>query len=179
MKPSFIYVAALFVLLNFIGCAPSSGMIKKAPSSALAGQPVSLDFILVSTGSSLTGLETEVSFLNDHILSGLRETQLFTGVGANPVDAGMSGGIKVAVKITSIKKVSDDSRAWFGTLAGQAQAMVQATISDLNSGYLIESFEVEGLSGKSAKAGTTDEAIQRAAEQVVTEIIRLNARTAQ
>lgn len=172
-------IIALMLLLNLSGCAPSSGTVKKNPGPGLISQPVSLDFISLTTGSSLVGMETETGFLSDHIVSGLRETQLFPTVSANPVDAGVGSGIKVEIQIKAIKKVSDDSRAWFGTFAGQAQVVVQATISDLSSGHPIETFEAEGLSGKSAKAGTTDEALQRAAEQVVGEIVRLNARTAQ
>ena len=64
-------------------------------------------------------------------------------------------------------------------MAGQARIVVHVTVSDLKSGDQIESFEVEGKSGKSAFAGTTEEAIERAAEQVAAEVVRLNARTGQ
>jgi hypothetical protein len=66
-----------------------------------------------------------------------------------------------------------------GGLAGQARIVVQVTVTDLNSGNLIETFEAEGKSGNSARAGTTDEAIQRAAEQMVAEIVEIRSRTSQ
>jgi hypothetical protein len=64
-------------------------------------------------------------------------------------------------------------------LAGEARILVQVTVSDLKSGKKIEMFEVEGKSGRSAYGGTTDEAVQRAAEQVAGEIQRINAQMAQ
>jgi hypothetical protein len=51
------------------------------------------------------------------------------------------------------------------------------TVSDLNSGNQIEAFEVEGKSGKSAYAGTTDEAIQLAAGQIVAKVFKLYAQS--
>jgi len=63
-------------------------------------------------------------------------------------------------------------------LAGQAQILVQVTVTDLSSGSQIESFAAEGRSGKSAFAGITDEAIQQAAAQIVAEVVKINAATA-
>jgi hypothetical protein len=62
-------------------------------------------------------------------------------------------------------------------LAGQARILVHVTVSDLSSGNQIEVFEVEGKSGKSAFAGTTDEAIQLAAEQIVAKVVKLYSQT--
>jgi len=64
-------------------------------------------------------------------------------------------------------------------LAGQARMVVQVTVTDLDSGNQIETFEAEGRSGKSARAGTTNEAIQQAAEQVVAGIVEIRSRTSQ
>ena len=64
-----------------------------------------------------------------------------------------------------------------GGLAGRARKVVQVTVTDLDYGNQIETFEAEGKSGKSAEAGTTDEAIQRAAEQVVAEMAEISSRT--
>ncbi|MFZ0826997.1 MAG: hypothetical protein WAO02_06215 [Verrucomicrobiia bacterium] len=64
-----------------------------------------------------------------------------------------------------------------GALAGQARILVRVTVSDLNSGNQIEVFEAEGRSGQSAFAGTTDEAIQMAAEQIVAQVVKLYTQT--
>ena len=79
--------------------------------------------------------------------------------------------------IKEINKVSDNARIWAGALAGQARIVVQVTVSDLSSGNQIEVFEAEGKSGKSAYAGTTDEAIQQAAGQIVAKVFKLYAQS--
>jgi len=178
MKCALYFASTLFVLLGLAGCAAPSGTVRNA-SPVLTGQPVSLDHIFVESSSALAGLAAEINLLNDSIVTNLKETELFTTVGGKKADAISGNGIKVAADIRQIKKVSDNAREWAGALAGQARIVVQVTVSDLKSGGQIESFEVEGKSGKSAFAGTTEEAIERAAEQVAEEVVRLNARTGQ
>jgi hypothetical protein len=178
MKCAFYFAAVLLALLGLAGCASPSGVVGNA-SPVLTGQPVSLDHIFVETSSSLAGLAAEKNLLNDSIITNLKETELFETVGGSQADAVSGNGIKVAADIREIKKVSDNAREWAGALAGQARIVVQVTVSDLKSGGRIESFEVEGKSGKSAFAGTTEEAVERAAEQITAEVVRLNARTGQ
>jgi hypothetical protein len=76
----------------------------------LASQLASLDTIVVTTTSSLADLAAEKTLLNNRIISGLRETGLFTDVGAGETGTNSTNGIKVAIEIKSIKKVTDDSR---------------------------------------------------------------------
>ena len=172
------YAAILSVLLTFDGCA-SSGVVKNA-SPVSTSMPVSLDFVLVETSGSLDNLETDRRLLNDVIITGLRETQMFGSVSGNKADANSGGGIKVNVDIKKVSKVSNSARAWFGALAGRARILVQVTISDLNSGKQIETFETEGKSsGGSDLAGTTDEAFQQAARRVVAEVVKISRQTSQ
>ena len=70
------------------------------------------------------------------------------------------------------------TRVWAGSWAGEAIIVVHVTVSDLKSRQLVESFDAEGKSGKSAWAGTTDEAVQLAASQIVAEVVKINAKTA-
>ena len=176
MKCAFNLAAILFVLLNVVGCASPSGVVKN-DSPVLTNKLVSMDFIFVESTSSLGGLESEKHLLGDLIVSGLREKQWFDNVSANKADGNSSGGIKVAADIKEINKVSDNARIWAGALAGQARILVQVTVSDLSSGNQIEAFEAEGKSGKSAYAGTTDEAIQQAAGQIVAKVFKLYAQS--
>jgi hypothetical protein len=176
MKCVFNLAAILFALLNLVGCASPSGVVKN-DSPVLISKLVSLDFIFVESTSSLGDLETEKHLLGDLIVSGLKEKQYFTSVSGNKADVNSGGGIKVAADIKEINKVSDNARSWAGALAGQARILVQVTVSDLSSGNQIEVFEAEGKSGKSAFAGTTDEAIQLAAGQIVAEVVKLHTQT--
>ena len=176
MKCVFNLAAILFVLLNLVGCASPSGVVKN-DSPVLISKLVSMDFIFVESTSSLGDLETEKHLLGDLIVSGLREKQWFTSVSGNKADVNSGSGIKVAADIKEIHKVSDNARLWAGALAGQARILVQVTVSDFSSGNQIEVFEAEGKSGKSAFAGTTDEAIQLAAEQIVAKVFKLYAQS--
>jgi hypothetical protein len=176
MKYLFNLAAILFVLLNIVGCASPSGMVKN-DSPVLISKLVSVDFIFVESTSSLGDLETEKHLLGDLIVSGLREKQWFTNVSGNKADGNSAGGIKVTADIKEINKVSDNARSWTGALAGQARILVHVTVSDLSSGNQIEVFEAEGKAGKSAFTGTTDEAIQLAAGQIVAKVFKLYAQS--
>ena len=178
MKEALKLAAPLVALLVLAGCASSSGLVKNA-SPISTNKPVSLDFVLVETSSLLSDLEDGKRLLNDSIIRGLRETSFFASVSGNRADTNSASGIKIRADIKEINKVSDSARVWMGGLAGQARIVVQVTVTDLNSGNLIETFEAEGKSGKSARAGTTDDAIQRAADQVVAEIVEIRSRTSQ
>jgi hypothetical protein len=91
----------------------------------------------------------------------------------------VGSGITINADITEIRKVSKSKRLWEGAVAGRARIRVHVTVCDFNSGAQIETFETEGeSSGGSALAGTTDEAIARAAGEVVVEILKINEQTA-
>lgn len=178
MKCALKIAATFLVLLTLAGCASSSGVVRNASALSI-NNPVSLDFVSVETSSSLGGLDSEKRLLDDSVILGLKETGFFGSVGGNAAETNAGSGITIKVEITEIQKISDTARLWMGWLAGQARIVVQVTVADLNSGKQIERFEAEGASGKSAKAGTTDEAIQRAAEQVVAEMIEIRSRISQ
>ena len=177
MKRALDFTALLFVLLGLLGCA-SSGRVRNA-TPILTSQPVSLDFVLVETSSSLNDLESEKRFLRESIITGLNERQIFGTVSGRKADVASGNGLKLKAEIREIKKVSDEARVWAGALAGRAQILIQVTVSDLISGKQIEAFEAEGKSGKSAGAGTTNEAIQQAANQVVAEMVKISMQTSE
>jgi hypothetical protein len=178
MKCRFFVFAAIVILLGPTGCATSPHPVA-LPAPVVFGKPASLDFVLVNTTATLPDLQGETTQLQDSILSGLRETGLFANVEVLNTNQVQSGGIEVFAAIKQITKVSDKARLWYGGLAGKAEVVVQVSVSDLATGKRIEIFDVEGHTGAFAKAGTTGEAVQKAASGVVSEIVRLNAQTAQ
>ena len=172
------FAMLLLVVLNLAGCE-SSGWIHNA-SPITATKPFDLDLILVKATSSIGDLAAEKQFLSDAITSGLRDTQMFQAVGEDRTEIGSGSGIMIEARIIQIKKVSKNKRLWAGALAGRAQISVEVTVSDFNTGKQIETFETGGeSSGGSALAGTTEEAIDRAAEGVVAEVLKINAQTAE
>jgi hypothetical protein len=178
MKSLIKFTTLLLLLLTLVGCV-SSGLVHGA-SPITAHKPLDLDLIFVKTSSSLGDLEVEQRTLSDSVVSGLRETGLFKAVSANKAEVDSGSGITINADIIEIKEISKTRRLWAGAMAGRARVRVQVTVCDLNSGSQIETFEADGeSSGGSALAGTTDEAIQRAAEAVVGEVLKINEQTAE
>jgi hypothetical protein len=172
------FLALALLLLAAAGCA-SSGALRDV-SPLVAAKPFDLNVILVQTASPLPGLTAEKQMLNDAIASGLRDTHLFKSVSANRADLGAGSGITVTATITRIKAISRSERQWAGAMAGRAKIWVHVAVSDLNSAQPMQTFDVYGeSSGGSNLAGTTDEAIDRAAEPVVAQVTKINAQTAQ
>jgi len=177
-RSPFIFAAMLLAGLIITGCV-SPPRVDTVASPVVTGKPVSMDTLFVVVSSSAGNLAAEKQLLSDSIISGLRQTEMFTLVTGDPADIGTSDGIKITADITAIKKVSDNAREWEGALAGRACIWVRVTVTDLKSGQPIEVFAAEGQSGESAFAGTTDEAIQQAVRPVVAEMLKLNAQSGQ
>jgi hypothetical protein len=166
----------LIVLSALIGCVSSGGIQNAGPIAIHT--PVSIDFARVETSSALGDLEPEKHSLNELVISGLRARDVFGDVEGNEPAASASGGMDIKIEIKEIKKISPEEREWAGALAGRARIVVGVTVSDLRSGKLVETFDAVGeSSGGSNLAGTTDEAIQRAAEQVVAQVIKISRQT--
>ena len=179
MKCGLAIILLSLVSLGLTGCTTASRTVA-SPLPVRTGDLAALnfDFILVNATNSSPNLQAETSLLRDSILSGLRETGLFPNVEETNTNA-VATGIKIVASIQDLAKVSKDSRDWFGGLAGKAQVVVQATVSDLATGKQIEGFEVMGKTDATAWAGVTDEAIRRAAAKVVAEIASLDSAAAQ
>jgi len=168
----------LLGLLPLAGCA-SSGSVRHA-SAITAPKPFDLDLILVQASSSMGDLAAEQQMLTDAIVSDLRDTHMFKAVSANREEIGSGSGIILRAEIQKIKKISKEKRLWEGAVAGRACIWLQVTVSDLNSGNQIETFEAYGeSSGGSALAGTTDEAIERVANLLIGEVLKINSQTAE
>ena len=177
MKSGFTYAALLSVIITVAGCASPSR--SKTTQVINSGKPVSLAIIYVTTASAMASSDDANQGLNDAVVSRLNESKMFATVTNQPPDASLGQGIKIAVEIKHLKKVSQEARDWTGVLAGQAAISIQTTITDLQSDRPIQSFEVEAESGKAPYAETTSEAINQAAEQIVSEVLKLNAQLAE
>jgi uncharacterized lipoprotein YmbA len=176
MKSGFTYAALLSVIITVAGCASLSR--SKTTQVINSGKPVSLAIIYVTTASAMASSDDVKQGLNDAVVSRLNESKMFATVTDQPPDASLGQGIKIVMEIKHLKKVSQEARDWTGVMAGRAAISIQTTITDLQSGRPIQSFEVEAESGRAAYAETTSEAINQAAEQIVSEVLKLNAQLA-
>ena len=69
--------------------------------------------------------------------------------------------------ITKVKRVGGTKRFMLGVGAGRANISAQVNLSDARTGKELGSYTITGESGGSAFAGGTDDAVKKAAEQVV------------
>jgi hypothetical protein len=168
-----VSILAGCALMMLAGCV-SSGEIKNA-SPISSSVSITRDQALVETSSSVADPDGQAKLLNALIISGLQEAQKFGRVSGNKDAINPGGGIEINVEIKELFGVSDAARVLFGGLAGRADILVHVTVSDLKSGNQIEAFDAEGKSSAgTAMSGTTSQAVQRAADQVVAEIVKIS-----
>ena len=162
----------------FSGCiTPATGVVKNESRISI-GNPIDHNLALVETSSSITNANDEIKLMDAMVISGLQVAQKFGRVSGNIDAPNLSSGIKIYVDIKELYGVSNSEREnlvkyvgpIFYGLPGQARILVRVTLSDIKSGNQIQTFEVEG---ESSTANATDQAVQKAAEQVVAEVVKI------
>ena len=159
----------VLALLAFgVGCSSSGKTTRLGGGSSSSAQQS--EAVLVKAVSDIPDSDQERSLLQSLVASGLSSSGKFKRVSTTLL-APEAGALKVVVTIKRIGRVGDASRMMLGILAGRASITVDVEITGpVTDGG--RTFEVEGKSsGGGPWSGTTDQAIQRAAEQVVTEVL--------
>ncbi len=77
---------------------------------------------------------------------------------------GSSVDLRIEARIFRLEKVTVESRALNGVVAGRARVIADVMLIEEATGRVVARFTVEG---QSSSAGTTEQAIKRASEQVV------------
>jgi hypothetical protein len=127
--------------------------------------------VVIETVSEAPNSEQQRKLLHALIVSGLHQrSRLKPVVSVPPEDSGPR--FKLMARIRDLYKVSDGTRVAFPVLAGQANITVDVELTDLQRGTQIGDFQVVGKSGVLTGAANTEEAVQRAAEQIVAEIVK-------
>jgi len=90
------FAELLFIASSLLGCA-SSGVVKNA-TPILTSKPVSLDFVFVQTSSSLNNLDPEKAVLNQSIITGLKQKEIFGVVSGKWEDASAVRGAEFALR---------------------------------------------------------------------------------
>ena len=154
-----------------LGCA-SSGTIKIA-GGASSERLASHDTVLVETVSELPNSEQQRKLLHALIASGLQQSGRFKRVVGSALQEYSAPNFKVTARIKEMFKVSDGARVAVGALAGRASIVVDVVLIDSQRRVQVGAFQAVGKSsGGWTGAGTTDQAVQRAAEQIVAEIAK-------
>ncbi len=163
----------IFVLIIILlqGCA-SRGAIKETTPMTL--KLSTYKTMLLNISSQVPGTSEEIAQLETVTITKLREKGLFGKVipGSSSPDA--PADLRLNAKIIQLKRVSPGARVMVGAMAGRAGIDVEGELFDLKESKNIGTFVAQGRSsGGTAFAGTTPQAVERAAEQIV-EFIQKN-----
>jgi len=156
-------VAIIYTLFMINGCASNGALHLLQP---LEVNLTGYESMVVSISSNFPG--NEKSQLESLIISKLRAKQLFEKVYSGEAAPNTDKALQMKGVIIEIKKVDAGSRMMLGALAGQARVLVNVSLIDLTANKIIGEFNAEGKSsGGSIFAGTTSQALDQAADQIV------------
>lgn len=162
-------LAVLFILMFVAGCASTGKSTVRQAFSVSLGQFKSATVEVVSAAEKNPARINEFLVqLESRIIAKLREKGTFAKVYSQAADADAKSDVALRVIITNIRDISAFDRVMWGGLAGQANTKATVEVRERASDKLIGSGEIEGKSsGGSVMAGTTSEAVDRVADEVV------------
>lgn len=163
-------LAVLLVgVLPLCGCASSGQTLNaQAPTTKLSAYKS----VVVNVTSSVPDTSRETLQLESMIVSTLNTAKTFPAVSGG--SAGGTGELRVNAVITDLRRVSSGARVMLGAFAGRGNMTVDVKLVDTRDGKTVGSFTSQGTSsGGTVFSGTTDQAVELAARQIV-EFLRQN-----
>jgi len=155
----------ILIILCFTGCASTGGLHTKTPVTV---KLANYRTILLYVSSQVPESSGETIQLGSIITDRLHNKGLFEKVLVASTSPGCRADLELNAEIVELKRVSPGARICLGALTGRAGVVVDVALTDMNTGTMIGSFRAEGKSsGGTVFAGTTIQAIECAAEQIV------------
>lgn len=155
--------AITFLALVLAGCASTSSTVASEPMETKLGKYKTL---IINTTAAVEQADTETAQLEGVLSAKLKRTGLFQNV---HTDTTRKDGVMLNAKIVNLKKVSPTKRLMLGAFAGRGTMAVDVELVDAKTGKKLGSFLSEGkTSGGTAFAGTTEQAIEKVAEEIAT-----------
>ncbi len=106
--------------------------------------------------------------LESRIIAELRARSFFEKAYSHTVDSAQPSDVHIRITITGIRDVSNYDRVMWGAFAGQANIQAQVDIVENTSQKLIGGGSIEAKSsGGSVFAGTTFQAVDKTADEVI------------
>jgi len=153
-------LSLLSICLFFIYSCASTSSIQPTGNTFSKGILDNYKTIKFEVSTVLSDRQDEVKELQQKIIEKIKEKGLESKLSENP-------DLKVLIKITDVKGVSTAGRLMFGALAGRATVQAQVELIDTNKGKIGE-LQAEGKSsGGTIFAGTTSQALEKLADQIV------------
>lgn len=165
--PRTMLVALVMVICGLMhgGCSSSSAISARIGTGPTVPKGAS---IVVATTSEVPAAEKVAPVLHSLVIAELGASGVVRAIdGASGASA--AAPYRLTLRITRLRGVSDGLRVMVGALAGQASLDVAA---DLEGQGQRRSFMAKGVSsGGWVGAGTTDQALQKAAQAIVAEVL--------
>lgn len=154
----------IFILILLGGCVSKGAVSLTTPITANLS---TYKTMLLNISSQFPGSYEEIVQQNMIIADALKK-RLFDRVIAGSLFPDAQADLRLDAKITALKKVSPGERFWGGAMAGRAGVDVEVELFDLRKNKSIGAFFAQGRSsGGTIFAGTTSQAVRRAAEKIV------------
>ena len=164
-------VIFIFILFLLEGCASKGAVTATTPMILKLS---TYKTMLFNTSSQVSGSSEEMVQLESMTIAKLREKGLFDKVISGSSSPDAQADLRLDAKIIQLKRVSSGARVMVGAMAGRAGIDVEVELFDLKESKSIGTFVAQGRSsGGTVFAGTTPQAVERAAEQIV-EFIQKN-----
>ncbi|MDB6123162.1 MAG: hypothetical protein JWQ71_2155 [Pedosphaera sp.] len=156
------------LLLLATGCASSGRSAMRQPLSVKLSQfksaAIEVKSALPHDPEKLDEFKVQ---LESRIVAKLRQQKAF-GKTFAMASSDLPAELNIVVIITKVREVDNFNRVMFGAFAGQANTTATVELREQATGKLLGSGEIEGKSsGGTVFAGTTPEAIERVADEVV------------
>lgn len=153
----FSMVLAVMFALSFYGCASTSSVNTAiAPTIPLD----SFKTVSVNVQTKVEDSEKEAKTFKEILSSELKKNRW------EVLDGNPQCQLELSATITNLNKVAGASRILLGALAGKASVDVDVIVKDAK-GKVISQFTANGKSsGGTIFAGTTDQALEKAAAQM-------------
>lgn len=164
-------VIFIFIVILLEGCASKGTITATTPMTLKLS---TYKTILFNISSQVLGSSEEIVQLESMTVAKLREKVLFDKVFSGSSSPDAQADLRLNAKIIQLKRVSPGARAMVGAMAGRAGVDVEVELFDLKESKSMGTFIAQGRSsGGTVFAGTTPQAVERAAEQIV-EFIQKN-----
>lgn len=158
-KQFLILLVAVSILT---GCASGGATHYSQPLNASLSDYKSMT---VSVTSSVANTDALVMMIESVILSSLSNQGKYSRITSGNV---ADTELKTSVVITKIRDVDTFDRVMLGAFAGQGKVFADVELTEMKSGRVLAKGSVEGTtSGGSIFAGTTPQAAERVANEVI------------
>jgi hypothetical protein len=124
--------------------------------------------IVVVVKSDVVNTDALVVQIESAVISALRKQGKYSKVFSSATSNVAEAELKVMVNITSVRDVNPYDRVMWGAFAGQGKVYADVELTESQSGRILSKGSIVGkTSGGSVLAGTTPQAAERVADEVV------------